>query len=337
VPYEKTPSAAEGETKLWQFETDHTLIDCGMCYIIRCADGAFFIVDSAHFYSIHDNDRIYKFLRDRTPGGKKIVIAGWFITHGHVDHTAKFLDFLECNYGDDVVIEGIYHNIVPPSHPDSVYWMEADKNLAKKYLSAVASHTEIPMHKLHTGMEFCVRELCFTVLCTHEDVYPGSLANYNDSSSVLMLETRGTKVLFPGDAGDIESDILLSRYGDILKCDILQAAHHGHFGCSVKFYELARARVILFPTNQIRYEEEYRVYEANRRAVEIADELYISANGTVGFTLPYTPGTAEVFPDETFEDFDGVKDLWGYEYTDERKKELTDAFLARGGKLRNFD
>ena len=50
-------------TVLWQFEVDHSLIDCGMCYIMRCCDGSFFVIDSAHFYSINDDIRIINFLK----------------------------------------------------------------------------------------------------------------------------------------------------------------------------------------------------------------------------------------------------------------------------------
>ena len=43
---------------LWQFENDHSYIDCGMCYILRCADNSFFIIDGGHFLQPNDNKRI---------------------------------------------------------------------------------------------------------------------------------------------------------------------------------------------------------------------------------------------------------------------------------------
>ena len=53
---------------LWQFEVDHSLIDCGMCLIIRCCDGSFFVIDSAHMYSVNDDKRIIEFLKKQTGG-----------------------------------------------------------------------------------------------------------------------------------------------------------------------------------------------------------------------------------------------------------------------------
>jgi len=332
--YRTAPTAAEHprQTMLYQFETDHTLIDCGMCYILQCDDGSFFIIDSAHFYSFSDNDRIHKFLRARTPAGEKIVIAGWYFSHAHADHICKFMDFLRYNC-DDVELETLYFNFLPIDHPDSVHWSAGDQRVKRNFAALLQEYPALPCVRIHTGQRFFVRNLEFRVLYTHEDAYPQSCADYNTSSSVLLLNVDGSQVLFPGDASGIAADVLLQRYGDLLKSDILQIAHHGHFGLNEAFYECVNARVALFPTTQIKYDEEYAVRAPNRLAAALADYTYISANGTVALSLPYGGGPAEFLGDETFEDFKKIQGLWGYAYTDEHKQELLDAFHARGGKL----
>lgn len=322
------PQCPNGETSLWQFEVDHSLIDCGMCYIIKCADGSFFLIDSAHFYSINDNDRIYRFLRDRTAPGERIHISGWFFSHGHYDHIAKFMDFVADEH-NDVDLERIIYNFCPADHRDCGNWMQSDINKHKQFEAFAAGLKGTQIITPHTGQRFYIGNLEIEILCTHEDIYPLSLENYNDSSTVIRIRANGSVLLFPGDAGGEESDILTDRYARSLKCDILQAAHHGHFGTSVLFYDLANSPVILFPTTQIKYDEELPNYAANRKAVEISEECYIASNGTVRFSLPYKAGTAEVLTDETFEDFEGIYSLWGYEYTPERKKQLYDEFIMR--------
>lgn len=321
----------DGETTLWQFEVDHSLIDCGMCYIIKCADGSFFIIDSAHFYSVNDNDRIYRFLRERTPENEKIRISGWFFSHGHIDHISKFMDFV-ADAHEDVILERIIYNFCSSSHPDCCNWSESDRIKLDQFEELAASLTDVQIITPHTGQRFYIANLDIEVLCTHEDVYPESLADFNNSSTVIRIIANGNTLFFPGDASDKESDILVSRYGSELKSDILQIAHHGHFGASVEFYELAASPVVMFPTTQIKYDEELPHFEANRKAYVISEECYIASNGTVEFSLPYTPGEAKVFPDETFENFEGIKALWGYDYTDEKKQQLYDEYLKRGGR-----
>ncbi len=317
-------------TTLWQFEVDHSLIDCGMCYIIRCCDNSFFVIDSAHPYSINDDERIYRFLRKLTPSGEKVRVAGWFFSHAHEDHVGKFCDILK--YNTDIEVETIYYNFISTNHRDSHNWMFSGKQFQKQYEQLFEEHTEIKKVKLHSGQHFFVRNLEFRVLCTHEDVYPNSNKNYNDSSTMLIMNACGNTVQFPGDAGFEESDVVCSRFGRLLKCDIMQAAHHGHFGTRTEFYELSDAKTILFPTTQIKYDEEFEKIETNRRAVEIAEECYIASNGTMEFQLPYIVGNAVHHDDETFEDFDGIFNLWSYTYTDERKEELYQQYLKNGGK-----
>ncbi len=312
--------------RLWQFEVDHSLIDCGMCYIVQLSDYSFFIVDSAHTYSVNDDRRIYDFLRSKTPDELPVTVSGWFLSHGHVDHIAKFLDILM--YNNDIIIKGLYYNFVPTDHFSSDAWMRSDKNHTELFNKEVAKRGDIPVYKVHSGQYFCLDGARFDVLCTHEDVYPASLENYNDSSTVIMMTIGDDKVCFPGDAGGEESAVLERRFPEFLRCNIMQVAHHGHFGTSTEFYKLSQSEVALFATTQIKFDEEYPHYEANRVACDIAKHVFIASNGTVGFTFPLEDSEIEISPDETFESFEGVYNLWGYAYTDEFKNSLRNQFEA---------
>lgn len=319
------------DTTFWQFEVDHSLIDCGMCYIMRLSTGSFFIIDSPHTYSINDCERIHDFLRERTPTDEKIHIAGWFFSHGHEDHIAQFISYVDF-YCKDTVIDCLYFNLCPMDHRDSGDWMDSHRGYYKLFYAALERHPEIPVVRLHTGQTFYIDNLKIDVLCSHEDVYPKDNSNYNDSSVVLMLTAENTKILVPGDAGHEESYILEERYPEYLKADIVQQAHHGHFGTTDNFYRLVGASVALFPVTQIKFDEELDHWSANRVSIEIADEYHIASNGTVEIPLPYKKGQLNIHPDETFESFKGVYDLWSYEYPVEYKEKLYKEYLARGGK-----
>ena len=326
----RQPYTRRCNTTVWMIETDHTYIDCGMCFVVQCADGSFFVIDSGHYLQLNDHKRLYRFLRERTPSGENVVISGWFITHAHDDHVCKCMDFLKENYSD-VVIEYYYYNTTDPDGRDCAGWNEWNRAIMRQFDEAAES-SGIPIVKLHSGQHFYVRNLSIDVLCTHEDVYPESLENYNDSSTVLMIEADGSRICIPGDAGMMESDCMTTRFTEkTLCCDVMQQSHHGHFGTSVRFYELADARLLLFPNTQIIFDQDLPMYEANRVAIERANAYHISSNGTVEVPLPYDPQTVRVLPDETFENFDRIQALWGYTYTPERKQQLFDDFLKRSG------
>lgn len=332
-PYKQNdPCPQTAQTTIWQHEVDHSLIDCGMCFIVRCCDGSFFIVDSGHYFQVNDNDRIHRFLRERTPAGEKIRISGWYLTHAHSDHVSKFSDFLRYNM-DDVILEAVYYNFPDPFPPAGAGWSKRGNSLqglnVGQQLRESAGFRKV---KLHTGQRFAVRNLQFTVLCTHEDSFPTDNDDFNNTTTVLMMEAEGSKVLFCGDASDVESDIMERRWGNLLQCDILQVAHHGHHGCSAAFYELTKAKAALFSNTQIFFDKDLELEkEANGTILRHAREYHISSNGTVGADLPYKKFFR--LPDETFEDFEKIRQLWGYEYTPERMESLYEAYLARGGKI----
>lgn len=335
------PSVAFGPTapdqtrvcapKLWQFEVDHSLIDCGMCYIVRASNGHFFVIDSAHSYSVNDDLRLPAFLRALN-GGETPVVEGWFFSHGHDDHIAKFLDILE-HRADQVEIRAVYYNFPAPDHRDHLAWCLSSSHVAARFERVLDAHPEIRRVRLHTGQRFFVGDLQLTVLCTHEDVFPAPLTNYNDSSTALLLEAAGSRVLFPGDCAGESDRVLCGRYSaETLRCDVLQVSHHGHFGLSPAFYRMAAAPCCLFPVTRIKFEEELPQQAANRTALALCREFYIASDGTVGIPLPYETGRVERLPDETFEDFDGIWQLWSYAYTQGYQDLLTMIYYAHGGR-----
>ena len=243
------------ETVFYGFENDHTYIDCGMCLLIQCPDYSFFVVDSGHYFQFNDNDRIHKFMRDRTPKDRKIVVNGWFISHAHSDHISKMMDFLRYNC-DDVIIEGFYSNLIDPKYDVDNEW-DIEEVLLSQKLFRQLDALSIPKYKLHSGMRFTVRNLSFNVLCTHEDIFPEKMPDYNDSSCALMMSVSGTKVFIPGDCSALAGKVLEARYNNELKCDVVQVAHHGHSGLSTHAYELIGAKVAVFPITRIMFDEEY--------------------------------------------------------------------------------
>ncbi|MBR5626285.1 MAG: hypothetical protein IKW74_01530, partial [Thermoguttaceae bacterium] len=70
----------------------------------------------------------------------------------------------------------------------------------------------------------------------------------NNSSIVFRVDTGKTSLLFLGDLGKEAGDALLNSQPELLKCDIVQMAHHGQQGVDEKFYQHVNPRICLWPT-----------------------------------------------------------------------------------------
>ena len=69
-----------------------------------------------------------------------------------------------------------------------------------------------------------------------------------------------------GDAGDDVSERLIPMYGEYLKSDICQAAHHGVEDFTIETYRLIRAAIWFYPCNT-------SLYNLTNRDREVRDEI----------------------------------------------------------------
>ena len=140
------------------------------------------------------------------------------------------------------------------------------------------------------------------VICTHEDVYPMSFADGNDTCTVVKFTVKGQSIMFLADARDGESVTMLNTIPpEVLKSDIVQFSHHGYEGCSEAFYRVVDASVVLWPMNIVGIDngKTAPVFKnwynnamgANKYVRESAKikKIIVAGAGTQKLELPYTP------------------------------------------------
>ena len=118
---------------------------------------------------------------------------------------------------------------------------------------------------------------------------------YDDSTNRtdigFSLTIEGQKFMLVGDSSEEEFRVAAARYGEYLKGDFVQLAHHGG-GNGVgehDFYKLVNAPVVFHPYPGVEYPKWRGVNEI--WAMENADLVIRTGNyGTATLTLPFNIG-----------------------------------------------
>lgn len=228
------------------------LSDYGLSDVVRLSDGRLIIIDGANVYE-KDVDNLFARLRKDSPYDKP-VIAAWIYTHPHSDHYFCFFPFME-KYGDQVVIEKFFFNF--PEGDDLAHYPKLDKD-GKSYakwsgeesitggqiLDRFRGEVEklgVPVYTPHTGQKYRIGDSRLQFFATIDDTIHCS-QNINATSLMFTMELAGQRIFFGGD-GSFSDAALAERYGQELKCDILQVPHHG-FGCGTEAGQIAGYRLI---------------------------------------------------------------------------------------------
>lgn len=275
-----------------QLGLDYAAEAGGMSYIITLEDGSFIVIDGGMAEGTNV-DHLHKKLQELNKRSGTPVIAAWYLTHVHIDHCGAFTAFAS-KYGNQYRLEYAIHNIpsktvadLSPDGPMSSYYESG------KYTKAVKAFVgEVKVVRVHTGMRFNIHGAQFEVLYTWEDCFPDVLNTINDSSVVMRMTLAGQTFLWTGDIAKQASSIIASTWGDYVKSDYLQLAHHGWYnGGSWELYRIIKPTVIFWTISSDAYQKNYNSPTNPAGQLNLAGgikENIVAGDGDRTLVLPYT-------------------------------------------------
>ena len=223
----------------------------GACYIVTLDDGSLLVYDGGGKWGKNDVERIWGLIEERGTRNEngKIVIAGWIITHEHVDHFWCMHHVLT-RHGTELELRALYCTPIAREllvgRAKGEYYVETPDALPKLH-SAVGAFDLV---RMHTGQIFWVRNVKIEVLFTPEDIFPENAErfyDFNDTSTVTRLTVCGKTFLNLGDAYHVASRTMVGLWGNALKSDYCTLAHHGWGGCTRSLYDHVAPRLVFVP------------------------------------------------------------------------------------------
>lgn len=262
---------------LTQFKTTYFSVDCGMCYLIRLSDGRFILIDS--MYGEYDEvDHIYSLMKAQNESAQIPVIAAWFFTHPHDDHTGGFIN-MSHTHKDKIKVEKVIY-----SFPADMCEKTHDHKGFLEAIEIFGAETVTP----HKGDILRFADAEFNVLFTEEDNSIRPL-NVNETSLTMKMKLGNYSVMWLGDLQPVGSKIVMERYtAEDLKCDILQVGHHGYMGGSDALYRAVDPEILLWPIPEFRFLEMLHD-EPNRYFIDPENHVrHIFVSGIEEATLDMT-------------------------------------------------
>ena len=268
----------------------------GQSMIWQLSDGSFIIVDGGYQEADHAR-KLYMFMRENAPDPDNIVIAAWIITHPHGDHFGGLVQFSGV-YAKKVTVEMFIGNF-----PTAAVRKEGgitDGWSGEKLMDHIKTNfPNTPFLTARVGQKIPLRDAEIEIFYTFDSFAPQLMTWYNTSSLVFAVNIAGQRFLVLGDASHSGCSLAYYTFGDYLKSDYVQIAHHGAgvgayttFGVT-SVYSAAAAPVVLWPAADYTFEE-YRANEHNAHALNLPStrEIVVAGNRTFCVELPYTVGTS---------------------------------------------
>ena len=289
------------------------MYDFGNSFVIQLKNGHFIVSDGGV-----REDLIYliEYIEKLTPEGKKPVIEGWFISHAHYDHIGCFFEVSKhLDYVKRISVEGFYFN-----EPNAdVCKQNGDTGNVKSFLMAAkvfknSAGKTTPMYRTHTGQRYYFNDISIDIVFSQEifKVEESYAKVFNDTSTWMMLNIEGQKVLMPGDADALTHSTVAGIYSkEYLTVDILQAFHHGY-----NIYDAVSDKfgftTVMYPFFTTEFEGwRTEIKEGNQLLHDTATEYFSHEDGTKVLTFPYKVGSVQTEPLQTWEHHPGREQSQG--------------------------
>lgn len=222
----------------------HMLAPVGMrqmnSFIITTEDGHVIVVDGGFR---EDAAKLLDNLR-RLSGREVPHIDAWVLSHAHCDHIDAFMEIME-HTPEAVTVEKVY------CHFPSIQFIQRgeswEAHTVEEFYALLPRFAD-KLCVVSVGDHYEIGEAAIDVLYTADPAYTNN--TINNSSMVFRLTLGTKKVLFLGDLGVEAGKKLFSQYGDALKSDYVQMAHHGQGGVGRDVYAAIAPRGCLWCTPQ---------------------------------------------------------------------------------------
>lgn len=226
----------------------------GMSYVIQLADGSFIVMDGG-LYNAEDAQYLYEFLAEKTPKGQQITITAWMFSHPHIDHIELATYFIQ-KYAADVIIQSFLYQFPDCGRLGKLYEgderVKDDVALLEERIASCYPYATV--YTLHTGQTYFFNGAEIDIIFTAEDIYPHKPDSYNDLSAAWRVKfNNGTTFLVLGDCFSFSCQEMANIYGNYVKSDILQVAHHGLIGGNKELYQLVDPQVCFWATSEKRF------------------------------------------------------------------------------------
>ncbi|MBE6629462.1 MAG: hypothetical protein E7624_01260 [Ruminococcaceae bacterium] len=308
----------------------------GMGYILTLEDGRFIVFDGGGVNSTAPNEftDLWNLLcaaneritGKETSAANPVHLAAWVNTHSHGDHYYAFLKMIQ-KYGPTGALKMDYLLGNFPS--ETAIYRQANSDILtmgnEKTMSTYQKHLPdgFKFVKVHAGQHFYLANVELEVITTYEDLNPARITTQNDTNTVMRITVHttneagqrvgeGVKTMWLGDANALQSRYMCTMFGDYLKSDTVQLAHHGNVGCEKDLYSCVSAKVLWFPMDYWRFElftftgKHPTIQAVNRHALSLPSMqyVYVSANNdefsnNYNICLPFDAETGEP-------DYDGI-------------------------------
>lgn len=254
----------------------------GMGYVFVTENNRLIVVDGGHGA---DAEPLLDLLT-RTAGGTPTVEL-WIVTHPHGDHYGVLREIaareeLRAN----ITVKELWWYF-PPEFRDRNG--KAPCEGANRHLREICAALGATEHRPRIGETVTVDGLRLDFLFVPTDC--GEIHNPNSLSLIFTVKSPARTALITGDAFADTLGFCADRYGEALRCHILQLPHHGLCDTGLPdFYRLANAHTLLIPISEAGDRcMKSGIYgdatAANLVAEELATVIHRAFEGTVSVEL----------------------------------------------------